>query len=396
MPFNPNLFPTEFTNICPNTQLEETDPLTELRQQILQLRNQHLLQSRKTGVSIAELQNQGIRIVYQQIQGQSAVSITNIYNPPPVVPTPPAAPVTTPPTAPPSAPAPGVSNAATTGKCFCGGGRAESLHGNVDKFSTQTERKTVISWDLAQRRKRHAGFASSRRGYWAGGQTGLVASSRVNTIEGVDLALETRVAVGSLLSASLVYCRAVSAADKSYIAGNWTPNTGVVNSFNHATEVRTTLGSSLANAVGGLNAVISPSTAYFASGWNLSRTIDTISISGDTFGSLGTQLSVVRMRAGNFSTPTEGIFSGGYTGTGMVATQDVLRFADNTLSVSNRTMLAAENDCEGFSSYQKGYLFGGTATTIRIRDIHFGSKTWQFTGVALSVGGSYPVAVGKA
>lgn len=386
MPFNPRLYPASYPNLCPNTQLDTLDPIAELQGQILRLRSQNLLNTRRGGVSLAELQNQSLLV--EQV-------VFRAGSPPPAPPpTPPA------PSGIVAAPTPAPPAIAGVGVIYCGGGQRQQVrHGNVDKFVPATEQRSVVRWDLAIGRFRHAGLSSSARGYWCGGQNGFtVATNRTNNIEAIRFDFEQRLAVSATLTATRIYARGSESATKGYIVGNFNPNAGSVDGFTFATEAVAALGSALPQIVGGNNAFKNTSRAYFSSGWNQTRNIATITFNGEGMAVLAAQLSIVRIRGAAFQSATRGYVAAGASGTNgqtQSASVDGLRFSDDSTFVVARSLQVTSADIEGFPSRDKGYTFGGFRLQIAVNSFNFVGESWAKVRASLSQGGNYPVPVGR-
>lgn len=394
MPFNTALYPIEWGNFCPGTQAEEVDEIGELRRQLIVLRNQHLLATRKGGVSLAELQNQSIQRPHRLF--------TSAQTPPPQIivnnittfvdGTPDSAPI---PSAPP----------VNSGATYLGGGLDTSPHGQVEKFTYSTEKISALSWALSQVRFRHCGTASASIGYWFGGQTTHNISGRTANIEGIVFATEKRKTVSNALTTTRVDARAAGAFVKAYIAGNISPLQYTVDRFTHGTEAVVALGSSLSNVTGGCNGFHSPGKAYFSGSRDgTGRAIASITFATDTVAALGAQLSVGRIRGAGYGSAARGYVAGGATlGNVYYQSIDRMTFASEAIALLGAQLDRTKADTEGASSAVNGYDFGGMAgvatnratTFRRIGALELARESWRVVQENMARGGRFAVSVSR-
>jgi len=363
MPYNSKLFPGAWTNLCPGTQVQEVDKIGDLQQQLLLLRVQTQRQSRMNGQSIAELQNAGILV-----QGA-------LYAP------------------------------IGVGRSFIGGGdKFGTIGGQIDKFTHRTETITGQSFELTLARKRHAGFASSGRGYWLGGETNLAGTKSAN-VEAISFETEQKATVSTTLTAAISYSRGIQSETKGYVggdvaAGNVAANSGKIEAMTFSSEAIALLGATLPSAVGGCNAVASASKGYFCSGANSSRTINTLTFSGEATAALSAQLTIPRYKGSNWQSNTKGYFSQGVDPTNSWIssnTIDGFPFATEAITlVSNVLASIRDADLEGTSASRKGYILGSTlAPAQNIDGFDLTSETLAPIAALMTRGGGYCVPVGK-
>lgn len=354
-----NLFPSEYSNLCPGTQTNEVDRFAELEQKLLTLRYQHLAGLKKDGQSIAELQNATLEVGNAFYLGT------------------------------------------TVGRTFIAGGEAYGIHGQMDRFTHLTETVAAMSIALTQARHRHAGTSSSSRGYWAGGEVDYV-GTRTNNVEAIAYDTETKAAVASTLSVATSYFRGVYSANKGYFGGiltGWTTGTGKLEALTFAGETIAALGATLPTVHGGNNATQSATKGYFASGYNGNRNINSITFATETTANLAAQLTVNRLEGGNFASASKGYFASGIDMATNLATRSVDALTFNTETVAllaTAITQVGDADSDGTSAYRKGYWFGGVVNSARILDgLDFASETMAPIGSQLTRGGRYPTPVGK-
>ena len=395
---NTDIYPLEY---LAGDISEEEARINDLQRQILVLRNQGLLQSRRAGVSIAEVQNQGIKIQfnrYSSVRPQNIIinntyNITNITNV--VKPAPPPAPVTVAP--PPQIPQPAPPSPIRLGKAFIGGGNNNGSHNIVDKFVFNGTTASPAGWSLSGRRQRHAGMASWRYGYWAGGQRGGNITSRLNSFEGVNLTTETRLTVSATLSASQVYCSAAYDTRTAYIGGDYSPLGTTITRFNMVDESSSVNGASLSGTRGGCVSLSFAGEGYFVSGFPNRRNIDKINFSSGAVTSIAAQTSVARVRGGGFRKDNRGYVCGGdTTGTGNNSSSvDRFRRPAESITLLNQQIGRTMGLTEGLEGDIYGYLFGGYNRRSKIRHMRFFNEAWYITSANLSRGGSTAVPAGR-
>ncbi|MBD2019364.1 hypothetical protein H6F43_04095 [Leptolyngbya sp. FACHB-36] len=345
-----NLFPTEYSNLCPSTQVEEVDRVTELEQKLLILRHQHLLETKKQGQSIAELQN-------------TTLIIGNMLFPSP-----------------------------TIARSYLAGGEELGIHGQIDKFFHASEQIAAQSFGLTQARHRHAATASSAKGYWAGGETNYSATKTAN-VEALVFETEAKANVAASLSTPTGYFRGVQSATKGYFAGSIGPDSGKIEAITFSSEAIALLGVSLPSVIGGSTAVQSATKGYFGSGWNNTRNINTLVFSSETTANLSAQLTLPRLEGGQFASGTTGYFVAGCEAVTFVGTQTIDRilFATEACTlVANALASYPEADMDGTGGMRKGYSWGGVTIGRRYIDgFDFASETMAPIGSQLSRGGRY-------
>lgn len=359
MTTNPQLFPNQYSDLCPGTQIAETDRLDELERRLQVLRYQHLMGLKKDGQSIAELQNAGLTVANQLYP---AVSV---------------------------------------GRSFLGGGAAFGIHGQIDRFTHATEGINTLDFRLTTARCRHAGTSSSAKGYWAGGET-VANVTKTNNIEALVFLGETKAAVSSTLTAATAYFRGTYSQTKGYFGGQYNSNSGKIEALVFSSEAVSALGATLPSVVGGCNATQSSDKAYFCSGWNFSTAINSLAFATETTAALSATLSSVRVIGGNFASNSKGYFSSGLVSQSPLTftrTVDALTFATEAIAiVANALTTIADADQDGAGAIRKGYTWGGyldSRSSKHIDGLEFASEVMAKIGTVLSRGGPYVVPTGK-
>lgn len=359
MPLNTDLYPPTWTDICPGTQVQESNVTDELQRQIRVLRNQLQLSQKKHGRSIAELQNQ-------------TIPIANVLFP-----------------------------AVTVGRHFMGGGEFNGLTDDISRLNHYTELISTTGLTLSSPGIRKAGTASTARGYWCGGLAGDYTTLQ-NAIESVIYQSETKGSVSANLAVATQYARGGFSQTKGYIFGNTIAGSGSrkIEALTFAGETVANLGNLLINATNGATGLVQSSTKiYNAGGADGTRIFDAFTTSSETVAALSAQLSVTRYAPMHCQSTAKGyIVSGQIVTTWAPAfTIDALTFSNETLAtLSNALSLFAGTDGEGASAARRGYWWEGYIVYGR-RDVQaftFASETPSLIGATLKRSGRYCVPVG--
>lgn len=378
MPQNPDLFPQDYPDLCPRTELQEEDCCDELRDLIRKLRNQHLLAARRAGQSIAELQNQGL------IEECCFIQIPVNTDPPPV----------NPPPQPPPPPPPNPGSRSV----FFGGGDFQGIHGQVEKFLFDT--LVVSTMDFAiTKRARHSSASSSANGYWFGGETDW--GNRINGIEAIRFDTEARKSVGATLSYAYFYTNSAYSETKGFVAGGGVSNVGH-DRFTFANET-TAAGGTIPGVLLALAGGQSPAKAYFAGGAGNWATIAAIPFATEVPGMIGATLSRFRQCPGSLSAARKWYIGGGSSKDANQVPEytrsfDALRFDTETCAAIGAQLAIATDDLWGFAgSGTWGVIAGGFFETPArlIQKFRFDAETCETINATLRRGGRYPVPVGK-
>lgn len=378
MPQNPNLFPDNYTDLCPRTDVPEDDGLDEILRMLTALRHQHLLAARRSGQSIAELQNQSLIVLDcctpTIIPPPPVVNPFPTYNPPPPI-------VTPPPIA---------------RKIYFGGGEYHGIHGQVDKFTPDTNQVASLGFTFTTRRMRHSTISSSAKGYWFGGETdGAV---KLSSVEAVNFNPESKATVSTGMTSASAYARGASGESKGYNVGADSGNTKRFDIFTYSTEV-SAAGGTMPAASGGCNAGQSAVKAYFCAGVNQTeRTFDNIPFSTDTPAAMSALLSVARRRGVGMSSDSKFYIGGGISTTaGYQDGFEALTFSTETTANVNAKLAIATDDIEGMGLGVSGITSQGyiERSAHHLQRFSFAQEICQEIDATLSRGGRYSSVVGK-
>jgi hypothetical protein len=375
MPQNPSLFPANYPDLCPRTQIQDVDPIAELRAIVIALRHQSLLSARRAGQSIAELQNQ-------------TLSILDCCVPAPTVAI--AAPTTNDPIA---TPAP-VEIPVVSRRAYFGGGEMQGIHGQIDKFVFDTRVVTALGYQFNTGRQRHAALFSQLRGYWFGGQS--ASGSGLSSIEAITFESEVKYTISTALTKVRVYPRGAQNESKGYIVG--ADNDKTFDIFTFATEA-IAAGGALPNIANGNVGGWSSTKAYFCGSNVDSFAIDTINFANDATATLAATLSTYRRHGAGLSSASKFYIGGGLRIAGLVAnnTFEAVSFATDTVATISAQLSAAVDDVEGIAGGSTGLIAGGypAQQSRRLQRFDLRYETCEEIAAVLSRGGRYPVPVGK-
>lgn len=363
MPQNSNLFPSEYSNLCPGTQLDEGDRLKQLEDKLLILRYQMLAGQKKDGQSIAELQNQ-------------LIEISNQLFPP-----------------------------TTLGRSLFAGGLAYGVHAQIEKLDHRTESVTNVDVQLTTARFRHGAVSSFSSAVWAGGQTansGNISAAGLTSLEAVDFATEGKEAIAATLSTPTCYHRGSSGVLKGFFAGNYISTVGTIEILDFATMTTSVGGNLLISTNWGLVATESATNTYFGDQHvTHTRTIDKVNhTSPFVVTSLGVQLSISHAAGAGFSSKKKGYFAGGWTSVYVHRIIDSFDFGTETgLVVSDVLASAPTTEATGTSALRKGYFsitnILENPNTTGIDSFQYDTNEASSTGFRLNRGGPYSQAAGK-
>lgn len=367
MPQNSNLFPPTFPDLCPRTDAPEEDDIGELTRMITVLRHQHLLAARRSGQSIAELQNQSLVVI-------DCCTPTPIN--PPIVDPPPPPPITR--------------------KIFFGGGEYHGIHGQIDKFVLELNQVSTLGFEFTIKRMRHAAISANAKGYWFGGETfsgvGLASG------EAINFSAETKATFSTNLTANMIYCRGASGETKGYVIGSSTGTTKLFNIFTFSGETLTS-GGTMPQVSGGCNTGQSATKTYACAGVNQTeRNFDAIPFSTDTPASLAALLSVARRRGVGLSSASKFYIAGGISSTaGFQKSFEALLFSSESTAAVSATLSVATDDIEGMGLGLWGIMGQGfnQSAAHHLQKFTFASEVCQEIDAVLGRGGRYASAVGK-
>jgi hypothetical protein len=367
MPQNPGLFPPDYTDLCPRTDAPEDNGLEEILRALTALRHQHLLAARRSGQSIAELQNQSLIAL-------DCCTPTPI-NPPAVEP-PPVPPITR--------------------KIFFGGGEFHGIHGQIDKFVPETNQVAAIGFSFTTRRMRHAALSASAKGYWLGGETD--GGSGLSSVEAIRFTDESKATIASILTAPMVYNRGASGESKGYSIGTASGSTKRFEIFSFSAET-IAAGGTMPVVSGGCNTGQSDIKAYACAGINQTeRNFDAITFSTDTPAALSALLSVARRRGVGLSSASRLYIGGGVSSTaGFQDGFDAFSFSSEALATIGAKLAMASDDIEGMGLGLWGVMGQGFQATPghHLQKFTFSQEVCQEIDAVLSRGSRYSSAVGK-
>lgn len=354
--------------------MAEVDRVGALESRLLALAAQLQLETRKSGRTAAELQNQALTVSVQ-------------LNP-----------------------------ATTVGRHYVGGGSdwtTGQVHGAIDRLSHLSDVLSPIDFSLALPRMRHSGFSSAARGYWLGGETNW-AFSATNNVEAINFANERRVAIASTLTANRAYGRGTQSSTRGYSGGNWSlvasvPTTTVpspVERMTFSTEAIAVLGINLASVSAGCMVTETAVNAYFAGGFGNTFQIQRLNFGAETNNPMSAQLSVKRVAGSSSSSQLKGYYVTGVNldaGLSTAVTSiEAFRFSNETIATLTAQLSKADADASGASALRQGYHFhtgmpgqAGGDLTSWLETLSYASETTSRLSAVLSRGGRYVAPVGK-
>lgn len=365
MPTNPAIYPSAYSDLCPTTQTQEVDRVALLESQLLTIRAQLQIETRKSGRSAAELQNQTLQVTRE------------------------------------------VFPATTVGKHFIAGGTDWStgtVNGQIDKLTHVSDSVSPIDFALTTARIRHAGISSFSNGYWCGGENDL-AFTKITSVESIDFVTEKRRAVAVVLPATQAYARGVSSPSKGYVCGSFlhtnTPTMaivpGVIRAMTFSSETFATLAANLGNVSGGCMEVSSDTAGYLAGGWAGVTTISKLTYSSETVSTLAAVLSYKRLAGSGNASQRRGYYCTGANTdvlTSTPTTIDALTFATDAIATLSATMARGDADVTGASSLRNGYQFNSDIPA-STQVLNYATEQVTAIGAILSRGGRYAVPVGR-
>jgi hypothetical protein len=348
--------------------LAEVDRVGALEQKLLTLAAQLQIETRKSGRSTAELQNQTLPVTVQLF--------------------------------PPN----------TVGRHYIAAGtdwNTGQVHGQIDKITHLSDVISPMDFALSVPRIRHAGFASGSRGYWMGGETNM-AFNATNTIEAIAFANERRATLASTLTAARSYGRGTQSSTRGYVGGAWNTTTfaaitpGPIERMTFATEAVVTIGATLGNISGGCAVVENASFAYFAGGLGNTLAIQKFNFATEAVATITAQLSLKRSAASSNSSQLKGYYCMGAEATTFVVgtSTDALRFDTETLTTLAAQFSRGDADSVGASALRNGYHFHtgypwNKTMTHWVEALSYATETMSPLAAVLSRGGRYSTPVGK-
>lgn len=377
MPQNSSLFPSEYSNLCPGTLIDEGDRIQQLEDKLLILRYQMLAGQKKDGQSIAELQNQSVKIFSRP-------------QPPP-----------------------------TVGRSlFAGGFSFGGNHGQIEKLDHKVEAFFNIGQELTTPRSFSGAVSSFSSGIWSGGSVGFglgangLFTIHTNNLEAVNFETEAKESVAAVLSAVTWYHAGSSGVRRAFFVGSAGPNpnfllpSGKIEVLDFAAMSVSLSGNSLATVKGGCVATQSATESFIGSGYDVARTIEKINHTTVAVTSLGVQLNTNHTAGAGLSSDTSGFYVAGWNWTFMgnvpiyTRTVESVNFATGVGSVvSNALTSAPSAGSAGSSGRRRGYctiapgLVDPERTSIDV--FRFDSLEINSLGVTLSKGGIGMSAAGK-
>lgn len=396
MPYNTNLYPTVYTNICP-TQAGE-DPIAELRRQILILRNQQIAAARVGGQNTAELQNQLLTVLLKEVDANYkpplSVATTIIINNTTTV-TYPTEPGSQGPQDPSTGPkTPPLRERIGWRRAYFGGGFRQSIHGQVERVGLRTAVVSTLDWYLQNSRHKHAGVYSARRGYWCGGQVNQ-SGTATNDIEAIAFSSEARVAFATNLSTNLKACRGASSHQVGLIAGNET--TGAINFITFRNEAVAAAAGSLSTVRGRNNNNQSPTHGYFSGGQNDTTTIEKIQFSDRAVTTASSTLSSARSYGATLNNPRRGYILGGRIEdpAADLLTIQRIQYSNDATSVLSNNLGIATSHHEGVSDRVSGLVTMNQGRDYKMREFSFKTESVKAIAAILNHAGRVPAPVTK-
>lgn len=352
--------------------MAETDRVGALEQKLLTLAAQLQIETRKSGRTAAELQNQGLIVSAQ------------------------------------------LSPATTVGRHYIGGGTdwtTGQVHGQIDRLNHLSDTIAPMDFTLTTPRIRHSGFSSGNRGYWAGGESNM-AFAGITGIEAINFANERRATISSSLVGHRAYGRGSQSSTRGYVGGQWnstgTPTwavtPGPIDRMTFATEAVAALGANLGAVSAGLAVTENALAAYWAGGYGNTLAIQKLNFSTETVAPIAAQLSLKRVAASSNSSQLKGYYCMGVNsdaGTTPVTSIDALRFDTETVATLGTQFRVWDADTAGASALRQGYHFytgypnAGGAFAAWAETLSYASETTNPLSALLSRGGRYSTPVGK-
>jgi hypothetical protein len=368
----PDLYPSSYSDRCPRTQLAEVDRVSALEQKLFTLAAQLQIETRKSGRSTAELQNQTLPVTVQLFPAN------------------------------------------TVGRHYIGGGTdwtTGQVHGQIDKLTHLSDTISAMDFSLTIPRVRHAGFSSGARGYWASGETNMAFNGTTN-IEAIAFANERRATIATTLSAVRSYGRGTQSATRGYVGGHWNPagtptvavTPGPIERMTFATEAVSLLAVNLGLVSAGCAVTENSTASYWAGGYGNTLQIQRLNFAAETVAPITAQLSLKRVAASSNSSQLKGYYCMGVnldSGTTAVTSVDALRFDTEAIATLGAQFRRFDADTTGASALRQGYHFytgyPGAAGNFAAwaETLSYATETTNLLSALLSRGGRYSCPVGK-
>jgi hypothetical protein len=347
--------------------LAEVDRVGALEQKLLTLAAQLQIETRKSGRSTAELQNQTLPVTVQLFP------------------------------------------ATTVGRHYIAAGtdwNTGQVHGQIDKLTHLSDAISAMDFTLAIPRVRHAGFSSAARGYWAGGETNMAFNGTTN-VEAIAFANERRATLSSVLTAVRAYGRGTQSSTRGYVGGSWNSSfasvtPGPIERMTFATEAIALLAANLSAVSAGCAVVENATAAYWAGGYGNTLQIQKLNLAAETVATITAQLSLKRVAPSSNSSQLKGYFCMGVNlDTNTVTNSiDALRFDTEALATLGTQFSRGDADSSGASALRQGYHFytgypGQSNLVSWLESLSYSAETTNRLSAVLSRGGRYSSPVGK-
>ena len=363
-----DLYPNSYSDRCPRTQLAEVDRVGALEVKLLTLAAQLQLETRKSGRTAAELQNQSLAVTVQLVP------------------------------------------ATTVGRHYIGAGtdwNTGQVHGQIDRLTHLSDAVSAMDFSLTIPRVRHAGFSSGSRGYWAGGETNMAFNATTN-IEAISFSNERRATISNTLTANRAYGRGTQSSTRGYVGGSWDSATfvsvspGPIERMTFATEAVVLLAAGLSTVSAGCAVVENATSSYWAGGYGNTLAIQKLNFAAETVTPIAAQLSLKRVAPSSNSSQLKGYFCMGVNldVNAVVNSIDALRFDNDTIATLATQFSKGDADSAGASSLRQGYHFytgypGQSDLVSWLESLSYASETTNRLSAVLSRGGRYSSPVGK-
>lgn len=365
-----DLYPNSYSDRCPRTQLAEVDRVGALETKLLALAAQLQLETRKSGRTAAELQNQSLAVTVQLVP------------------------------------------ATTVGRHYIGAGTdwtTGQVHGQIDRLTHLSDAVSAMDFSLSLPRVRHAGFSSGSRGYWAGGETNMAFNGTTN-IEAISFANERRATISNTLTANRAYGRGTQSSTRGYVGGAWNAFGGAnvnvapgpIERMTFATEAVALLAANLSAVSAGCAVTENANSSYWAGGYGNTLQIQKLNFAAETITTIAAQLSLKRVAGSSNSSQLKGYWCMGVNlDTSLTTTSiDALRFDTEAIATLATQFSKGDADSAGASSLRQGYHFytgypGQSDLVSWLESLSYASETTNRLSAVLSRGGRYSCPVGK-
>lgn len=387
MPSNPALFPSEYSELCPGTNLPEDNRLDELERKLLILRQQHVLGNRTKGQGLAELQNQSLTV---------AAVLTPVNG---------------------------------LGRTLVIGGSAPfwyGIHGQIDKINHGTFTVASVDVSLAEPSLGGAGLTALIKAVVLGGQTGVngVSFFATRRIELIDWITETRAVSGTQLSDYRSFSGSAEQASsfEGLVAAGAEPIDGAtgasqinlssierIRNWASGTPIVDVYGAALSSVTGYGAGVQSPTHGYFSGATN--RQINKVIFgAAASVSTLAATLTEDRVTPATCQDYTTGYWANGTTISNYsinTRSIDQMPFSSETPSALTQVLTTYPgSNRSGAETRREGLLIAGASTasgfninsdrSFRLLEaLDFAGKTLTPLSEGLNRGGRCPTAISK-